>query len=130
MANDPSGGPGGGQQGWLAPGEGGAVLCASSPTGGGSGSLTPCVIKLRTGDDSLRPGMGMGDSFRDSTSLPGDTAQPVSTTNLLSVDENCMQQRMTSSQPSLNLRSQVRARTYFLHLVNNMYPANLEPMLA
>ena len=61
----------------------------------------PCAIKVN--DDPLR--MHLTDSMKDSQSLP-DTNP--STTNLLSVDPESMQ-RMTTSQPELNVRPKVRA---------------------
>ena len=63
----------------------------------------PCAIKVN--DDPLR--LHLTDSMKDSQSLP-DTNP--STTNLLSVDPESMQ-RMTTSQPELNVRPKVRTYT-------------------
>ena len=59
----------------------------------------PCAIKLH--DHTLK--LSLHDNHKDSQSLP-DTNP--SDTNLLDVDQDSMV-RMASSQPSLNVRSQV-----------------------
>lgn len=86
------GGPGGGLGG-----DGDAKSALSVPA--------PCAIKVN--DDPLR--MHLTDSMKDSQSLP-DTNP--STTNLLSVDPDSMQ-RMTTSQPELNVRPKVRTLKLF-----------------
>ena len=78
----------------------------------------PCAIKVN--DDPLR--VHVTDSIKDSQSLP-DTSP--STTNLLSVDPESMQ-RLTTSQPDLNVRPKVStARSIsILMLIKNIVLSN------
>ena len=75
-----------------------------SSSGGGPDTHPPppCLIKVKP-DDRFKLNLK-----EDSSSLPGDAGRAAAS-SMLTVDRDLMQ-RMASSQPALNLRSQVRAK--------------------
>ena len=90
-------------------------VASDRPTEGRDGE-EEVMCPVPAGDETVK-GVCLNDSSKDCSSLPDTTTASPSTTNLLGVDRDS-QQRLTTSQPMLNLRSQVSVYTYTLYMAS------------